>query len=118
MLLIVNTAFEGGFTPQYKGLQVIFETYQEPGSEEEIIQFCKINYGVTFPMVAKVSVKGDDNAPLFKYLTIQENPDLTSEIGWNFEKFLIDRNGNLVRRFKSKTEYESEELLSALKEYL
>ncbi|WP_304622104.1 glutathione peroxidase [Rhodohalobacter sulfatireducens] len=135
LLLIVNTASECGFTPQYEGLQELYETYsdqgleilgfpannfggQEPGSDEEIAQFCELNYGVTFPMFSKVSVKGEDQHPLFEYLTTAENPDFKGEISWNFEKFLIDRNGNVVRRFKSRVEPMSGELTNAVTEYL
>lgn len=135
LLLIVNTASECGFTPQYEGLQELYETYsdqgfkvlgfpannfggQEPGSDEEIAQFCKANYGVSFPMFSKVSVKGEDQHPLFSYLTSAENPDFTGEISWNFEKFLVDRNGNVVRRFKSNVEPMSDELTSAISENL
>ena len=135
LLLIVNTASECGFTPQYEGLQELYETYsdqgfkvlgfpannfggQEPGTDEEIAQFCEMNYGVSFPMFSKVSVKGDDQHPLFTYLTSTENPDFTGEISWNFEKFLVDRNGNVVRRFKSDTEPMSDELASAIAENL
>lgn len=135
VLLIVNTASECGFTPQYEGLQKLYETYgdsgleilgfpannfggQEPGSDEEIARFCEVNYGVSFPMFSKVSVKGDDQHPLFEYLTNAENPDFTGEISWNFEKFLIDRNGNVVRRFKSRVEPMSSTLTGALEELL
>lgn len=135
VLLIVNTASECGNTPQYEGLQQIYEKYeergfkvlgfpannfggQEPGSEEEIKEFCELNYGVTFPLFSKVSVKGDDIVPLFDFLTSQDNPDFTGDIGWNFEKFLVDRNGNLVRRFKTSVEPESEQLIEALERYL
>jgi len=135
LLLIVNTASECGFTPQYEGLQELYETYsdqgfkilgfpannfggQEPGSDEEIAQFCELNYGVTFPMFSKVSVKGEDQHPLFEYLTTAENPDFKGEISWNFEKFLVDRNGNVVRRFKSRVTPMSGELTDAVTEYL
>lgn len=135
VIMVVNTASECGYTGQYEGLQEIHEMYsdqgfkvlgfpannfggQEPGSDEEIATFCELNYGVTFPMFSKVSVKGDDQHPLFEYLTNLENPDFTGEVSWNFEKFLIDRNGNLVRRFKSNVEPESETLLAAIQELL
>ena len=135
VLLIVNTASECGYTPQYKELQELYETYndegfyvlgfpannfggQEPGSDEEIAQFCELNYGVTFPMFSKISVKGDDQHPLYNYLTQVDNPDFTGEIGWNFEKFLIDRNGNIVRRFKSNVTPMGDELTESLKELL
>lgn len=133
LLLIVNTASECGFTPQYEGLQELYETYsdqgfkvlgfpannfggQEPGTDEEIAQFCEVNYGVSFTMFSKVSVKGEDQHPLFTYLTNAENPDFTGEISWNFEKFLVDRNGNVIRRFKSNVEPMSEELTNAITE--
>lgn len=135
VLLIVNTASECGYTPQYEGLQNIYEEYsdrgfevlgfpannfagQEPGSDEEIAQFCEMNYGVSFPMFTKVSVKGDDIHPLFDFLTTADNPDFKGEIGWNFEKFLVDGNGNVVRRFKSSVTPESSEMKSAIEELL
>lgn len=135
VLLIVNTASECGNTPQYEGLQDLYDEYkgegfkvlgfpannfggQEPGSDEEILQFCEINYGVTFPLFSKISVKGDDIHPLFEYLTTAPNPDFTGDIGWNFEKFLVDRNGNLVRRFKTKVTPESEEVQNSIQELL
>lgn len=116
-ILVVNTASKCGFTPQYKELEQLAETYkdklvivgfpannfggQEPGTDAEIKTFCSDLYKVTFPMSTKVSVKGDDIAPLFKYLTTAENPDFTGEIKWNFEKFLLDENGKLIHRFRS-----------------
>jgi glutathione peroxidase len=135
VLLIVNTASKCGYTPQYEGLQNLYETYkdrgftilgfpannfggQEPGTNEEIAQFCELNYGVTFPMFEKVSVRGEDIHPLFNELTQTENPDFTGNISWNFEKFLIDRNGNLVRRFKSNVTPDSEELITAVEKNL
>jgi glutathione peroxidase len=135
VLLIVNTASECGHTPQYEGLQKLYESYsgqglnilgfpannfggQEPGTNEEIAQFCEMNFGVTFPLFSKISVKGEDQHPLFEFLTTIENPDFTGEISWNFEKFLIDRNGNLVRRFKTNVTPDSEELTSAVKDLL
>ncbi len=135
LLLIVNTASECGYTPQYQELQSLYEKYssqnvkvlgfpannfggQEPGTDEEIAQFCELNYGVTFPMFSKVSVKGEDQHPLFRYLTSLDNPDFTGDINWNFEKFLIDRNGNLVRRFRSNVTPMSDQLISALENEL
>jgi glutathione peroxidase len=119
MVLVVNTASKCGFTPQYAELQKLADTYkdksvvvgfpannfggQEPGANTEIKTFCQKNYGVTFPLSEKVSVKGDDISPLFKYLTEAPNPDFTGEIKWNFEKFLIDPNGKLIHRFRSQT---------------
>lgn len=131
VLLIVNTASECGYTPQYEGLQAIFDEYkdkgfnvlgfpannfggQEPGSDEEIAQFCEMNFGVSFPMFTKISVKGDDIHPLYEYLTKAENPDFTGDVSWNFEKFLIDGDGNVIRRFKSNVTPESDELRSAI----
>jgi glutathione peroxidase len=135
VLLIVNTASECGYTPQYEGLQALYEQYkdqglvilgfpannfggQEPGTDNEIKKFCKVNYGVDFPMFSKVSVKGHDQHPLFKYLTSAENPDFTGEIKWNFEKFLIGTNGELKHRFRSATEPQSQEITKAIEKEL
>ena len=119
VLLIVNTASKCGFTPQYKELQQLYDEYyprgfevlgfpcnqfgsQEPGTEDEIDAFCERNYGVTFPMFAKVDVNGENTHPLFKYLKSQAKGVLGSEaIKWNFTKFLVDRNGQVVGRFAS-----------------
>lgn len=129
-LLLVNTASECGFTKQYAGLQELSEKYadkvvvigfpannfggQEPGDNAEIQGFCEKNFGVTFLLAEKSSVKGDDISPLFNYLTTTENMDFNGEIKWNFEKFLIDEDGNLVHRFRSKVEPLSEELVNKL----
>ena len=135
VLLLVNVASKCGYTPQYEGLQSMYEEYknqgfviigfpannfmgQEPGSNEQIKQFCSLNYGVAFPMASKVSVKGKDQHPLFTYLTSLTNQDFDGAIKWNFEKFLIDREGNLKRRFRSSVKPESEEFASALKALL
>jgi len=135
VVMIVNTASKCGFTPQYKDLQALYEKYdgkdfvilgfpannfngQEPGSNEEIAQFCEANYGVTFPMFSKVSVKGADQDPLFTYLTAQHNEDFTGDINWNFEKFLIDKEGKLVRRFRSRTNPMSNEILRSIETIL
>ncbi len=135
VILIVNVASKCGYTPQYEGLQAIYEEYsddglvilgfpannfkgQEPGTEEDIKEFCTLNYGVTFPMSSKVSVKGEDQDPLFSYLTSLPNQDFEGEINWNFEKFLIDKEGNLTRRFRSKVKPESKEIRSAIKSLL
>jgi glutathione peroxidase len=117
VMLIVNTASECGFTPQYKGLEAMYQKLhdkglevlgfpcnqfggQEPGGEKEIAQFCELNYGVTFPMFAKVDVNGDNAAPLYKYLKSEKPGLLGSEaIKWNFTKFLVDRDGNVVKRY-------------------
>lgn len=116
-ILIVNTASECGFTRQYADLEKIAKKYhkqlvvigfpannfggQEPGDNEEIIEFCSKNYAVTFPMAAKISVKGNDIDPLFRWLTTQPNPDFTGDIKWNFEKFLLDEKGKLIHRYRS-----------------
>jgi glutathione peroxidase len=127
-VLVVNTASECGYTPQYADLQKLADTYknklvvigfpannfggQEPGSNDQIGAFCKKNYGVTFPMAAKVSVTGDDAAPLFKYLTEEAKKLGTPDpvIKWNFTKFLIDEKGKLVKVFPSKVKPMSEEI--------
>ena len=117
VMLIVNTASECGFTPQYKGLEAVYEKLhdkglevlgfpcnqfggQEPGGEKEIAQFCELNFGVTFPMFAKVDVNGNGAAPLYKFLKAEKRGLLGSEaIKWNFTKFLVDRDGNVVKRY-------------------
>ncbi|REC49997.1 glutathione peroxidase [Chryseobacterium pennipullorum] len=131
-ILIVNTASECGFTPQYADLEKVYEEYkdklvivgfpannfggQEPGTNAEIGTFCQKNYGVTFPMAAKVSVKGDDTAPIFKYLTEKElNGVKNSTILWNFTKFLIDENGKLIDSYVSTTKPTSESITKHLK---
>ena len=117
-ILMVNTASKCGFTVQYEELEKLHKQYgknvvligfpagnfggQELASNEEIKAFCKKNFGVSFLLSEKVSVKGGDINPLFQYLTSQQNPDFTGEIKWNFEKFLINENGKLVHRFRSK----------------
>jgi glutathione peroxidase len=129
-ILIVNTASKCGFTPQYAELQKLADQYkdklvvigfpannfheQEPGANVDIKAFCQKNYGVTFPLSEKVSVKGNDIDPLFQYLTTAENPDFTGEIKWNFEKFLLDENGKLIHRYRSKTTPLSAEITSQL----
>ncbi|MEK3887978.1 glutathione peroxidase [Bacillus sp. FSL K6-3431] len=116
VLLIVNTASKCGFTKQFAELQLLYEKYesedftvlgfpcnqfrnQEPGNEDEIRSFCQKNYGVTFPMFMKVDVKGKEIHPIFAYLTAQSKGFLTSGIKWNFTKFLIDRQGEVVKRY-------------------
>ncbi len=129
-ILVVNTASKCGFTPQYEDLQELYSKHsdkivvvgfpannfgkQEPGSNEEIETFCKKNYGVSFPMAAKVSVKGDDIHPMFTWLNEQENPDFTGNIRWNFEKYLFDEEGKLIHRYRSKTSPMDEEILNQL----
>ena len=130
-ILIVNTASECGYTPQYKELEELYEKYkeklviigfpannfggQEPGTNTEIKSFCTKNYGVTFPMAAKISVKGDDTAPIYQWLTHKEkNGVLDAEIKWNFNKFLLDENGNMLNYFPSKVTPMSTEITSKL----
>jgi glutathione peroxidase len=136
VVLIVNVASECGYTPQYKSLQALYAKHakkglviigvpcnqfgeQEPGSNQEIAEFCEKNYGVTFPMLAKVNVNGKDACPLFKYLTSKDtNPKFAGNIGWNFEKFLIARSGEVVGRFPSKVDPEDESFQKVILEEL
>jgi len=129
-VLVVNTASKCGFTPQYEGLQELYEKYgneeftvigfpannfanQEPGSDEEIKQFCKKNYGVTFPMMSKISVKGDDQHPVYQWLTMAKyNGKMDSKVKWNFQKYLINENGELVDVHYSKVKPISSKILS------
>lgn len=130
-ILIVNTASECGYTPQYKNLQALHEQYgsklvvigfpannfggQEPGNSNEIKSFCTKNYGVTFQMMEKISVKGDDMHPLYKWLSSADQNGSCSEApGWNFCKYLIDENGNVVKFFPSKIDPMSKEITSLL----
>lgn len=133
--LIFNAASKCGHTKQYSGLQALHEKYkdkglavlgfpanefggQEPGTDAEIGEFCKKNFGVTFDMFSKVVVKGEGKTPLFQYLTETANPDLKKEIGWNFEKFLISKDGKLVARFASGVMPDSAEITSAIEAQL
>jgi glutathione peroxidase len=136
VLLVVNVASKCGYTPQYEGLQAIYEKYnakgfyvlgfpannfgsQEPGTEKEIKEFCESKYKVKFPMFAKISVKGEDQDPLYKFLTSKEtNPNFAGDISWNFNKFLVDRKGNVVARFTSKDTPESETVKKAIEKEL
>ena len=131
-VLIVNVASRCGFTPQYAGLEALYNKYkdrgfvvlgfpannflwQEPGTNEAIKAFCSTKYHVTFPMFAKVSVKGADKTPLYQFLTDKKaNPSTGGAIGWNFTKFLADRNGKVIGRFASKVAPESAELINAI----
>ena len=123
VLVIVNVASKCGFTPQYKGLQELYEKYndqgleilgfpcnqflaQEPGSNEEIQSFCQVNYGVSFPVFAKIDVNGSDAHPLYKHLTKEASGILGGAVKWNFTKFLVDRDGNVVKRYAPNTEPE------------
>ncbi len=130
-IMIVNTASQCGNTPQYKDLETLYEKYkgklviigfpannfgaQEPGTSTEIKEFCTKNYGVTFPMADKISVKGDDVAPIYKYLSEQAAAKgFADPVKWNFGKFLLDENGTLVATFSPKTQPLSEEILKWL----
>ena len=130
-IMIVNTASKCGFTPQYADLEKLYKTHkdklvilgfpannfkqQEPGSNTDILEFCKKNYGVTFPMAEKVSVKGQDIHPLFKYLTEEaEKMNIKDPIKWNFTKFLVDEKGKLIAVFPSKVSPMSEEVTKYL----
>ena len=129
--LLVNVASQCGYTPQYAPLESVYEKYkdqgfvilgfpannfgaQEPGTNEEIKTFCNRKYSVTFPMYAKISVKGADQAPLYAYLTTQTAPGISGEIKWNFTKFLVDKNGNVVKRFEPAVTPDSKEVVSAI----
>jgi glutathione peroxidase len=132
-VLVVNTASKCGLTPQYENLQKLYEEYggddftivgfpannflsQEPGSNEEIQEFCSINYGVTFPMMAKISVKGKGIHPLYAWLTDKdENGVMDAKVSWNFQKFLIDENGNLVDMVPPKNSPYDERIIGWIK---
>jgi glutathione peroxidase len=131
VVLVVNVASRCGFTPQYSALESIYEKYkdqgfviigfpannfggQEPGTNEEIAKFCNGKYNVTFPVYGKISVKGDDQAPLYSFLTKDANPTFAGDIKWNFTKFLVDRNGNVVERFEPPVTPDSPEVVSAI----
>jgi glutathione peroxidase len=136
VLLLVNVASKCGFTPQYKGLEAVYEQYkdkglvivgfpannfmsQEPGTNEEIKTFCSRTYNVTFPMMSKISVKGDDMDDLYKYLTDKTaHPETGGDIRWNFTKFLVDRNGSVIARFEPKTTPDSPEVKAAIEKAL
>lgn len=132
VVLFVNVASKCGLTPQYEGLEELHEKYgkdglaiigvpanefgkQEPGTDGEIAEFCKANYGVKFDMLSKVVVKGEGICPLYKHLTSKEtDPKFPGEISWNFEKFLISRDGEIVARFKPKVEPMADEVVEAI----
>ena len=122
-VLVVNTASKCGFTPQYKGLEELYGTYkdqglvilgfpcdqfghQEPGTEGEIQEFCELNYGVSFPMMSKIDVNGDDAHPLYKWLRGEKGGVLGNKIKWNFTKFLIGKDGQVIDRYASVTKPE------------
>jgi glutathione peroxidase len=129
VVLMVNVASQCGFTPQYEGLESLHKMYaskglrilgfpsndfgeQEPGTNSEIAQFCKQNYGVQFDMFSKIVVRGSGQAPLYRYLTGQSK--FPGQVDWNFEKFLIGRNGEVIGRFKSEVEPDSRQMLGAI----
>jgi glutathione peroxidase len=136
VLLVVNVASKCGFTSQYAGLETLYKEFaprgflvlgfpannflgQEPGTDEQIKQFCTLTYGVTFPMFAKISVKGDDMHPLYKYLTDKStNPDFPGAIAWNFNKFLIGKDGRILNRFGSRTKPDDPALRKAIEDAL
>lgn len=132
-IMVVNTASKCGLTPQYKDLQALYEKYgldnfvivgfpandfmkQEPGTNEEIGAFCQKNYGVTFPMMSKISVKGKEMHPIYKFLTEKSQNGLEdSEVGWNFQKYLLDENGELVKVIGPRTNPMDDEIVNWLK---
>ena len=136
VVMIVNVASKCGYTPQYEGLQALYTKYkdqgfvilgfpannfggQEPGTDQEIKTFCTSKYNVTFPMFSKISVKGDDQHALYKYLTGKEtNPQYGGDIAWNFNKFLVNRKGEVVARFSSKDTPQSDAVKQAIEKYL
>jgi glutathione peroxidase len=120
VLLIVNTASKCGFTPQYKELETLYQKYkeqgfvvigfpcdqfghQEPGTDEDILSFCEVNFGVTFPLMKKINVNGDDAIPLYKFLKKQAGGFLSSAVKWNFTKFLVSRQGKVIKRYGPTT---------------
>ena len=136
VLLLVNVASRCGFTPQYEGLEKVYLKYkdrglvilgfpannfmgQEPGTNEEIKSFCSLKYNVTFPMFSKISVKGDDIHPLYKYLTDkQSDPQFGGDVKWNFNKFLVGRDGKIIGRFEPAVKPESAEVTQAIEKAL
>jgi glutathione peroxidase len=135
VMLLVNVASKCGYTPQYAGLESLYEKYkdqglevigfpannfgaQEPGTNADIKTFCSRTYNVTFPMYGKVSVKGEDKTPLYRYLTEEASPATNGEIKWNFTKFLVDRNGKVVARFESKIKPDDPGLVEAVEKAL
>ena len=134
VLLLVNVASHCGNTPQYAGLERLYESYrergfdvlgfpannfgaQEPGTDQEIADFCAVNYGVKFPMFSKLSVAGDDQHPLYAYLTTLPEP-IGGDVRWNFQKYLVDRAGNVVRSFSPRTQPDAPELVEAIEALL
>jgi len=135
VVLIVNVASQCGYTPQYSALEAIYEKYkdqgfvilgfpannfgaQEPGTNEEIKTFCTRKYSVTFPMYAKISVKGDDQAPLYGYLTKETGAGISGDIKWNFTKFLVGKDGRVIQRFEPAVTPDSKEVTAAIEKQL
>jgi len=136
VVMIVNVASKCGYTPQYTGLEATYKKYekqgfvilgfpannfghQEPGTNDEIKTFCSSKYEVTFPMMSKISVAGEDQAPLYKWLTSKQTAgDFGFPIGWNFTKFLVDRNGNLIARWESKVKPEDAQVTQEIEKAL
>jgi glutathione peroxidase len=135
VVLMVNVASKCGYTPQYSALEALYEKYkdqgfvivgfpannfgaQEPGTNEEIKTFCSRKYSVSFPLYSKVSVKGDDQTPLYQYLTKDTPAPIAGEIKWNFTKFLVDRNGKVVERFEPAVTPDSAEVTTAVEKLL
>ena len=135
VLLLVNVASKCGFTPQYKALESTYELYkdrglvivgfpannfgaQEPGTNEEIKTFCSRTYNVQFPMMSKISVKGEDQAPLYGFLTKDANPAVAGDVKWNFTKFLVNREGKVVARFEPAVTPDSPEVKAAIEKAL
>lgn len=133
VVMVVNVASFCGFTPQYKELEAIYKQYkdkgfviagfpannfgkQEPGTDKDIATFCERNFGVSFDLYSKISVKGDDIHPLYKYLTTES--DFKGDIGWNFTKFLVDKNGKIASKFESKVKPNAQEVTSKIDELL
>ncbi|RPF79018.1 MAG: glutathione peroxidase [Rhodothermaceae bacterium TMED105] len=130
VLLIVNTASKCGYTPQYEGLQELYDTYQEQGfevlgfpsgsfkqelsSDEDIAEFCDTQYSVTFPMFSKVDVRGNEQHPLFGFLTGEHDKQSMGKVKWNFEKFLVSKDGELIKRYRSRTKPMDKDLIALL----
>ena len=134
VVLVVNVASKCGLTPQYKGLQSLYEQYegqgleilgfpandfmgQEPGSDTEISEFCEINYGVTFPLFSKITVKGEEMHPLYQELTTMPEP-IGGDVLWNFQKYLLNRDGQVVAKFGPKTQPQDPELVAQVESLL
>lgn len=135
VLLVINTASQCGLTPQYEGIEALFKKYkdqglrvlafpandfmsQEPGTNEEIKQFCASKYQVTFDLFAKISVAGDDQAPLYKFLTNHPNKDVAGKVEWNFQKYLVGRDGTVIARFNPRTKPDDSALVQQIEQAL